>query len=282
MAILRDIALGKYVAGRSPIHRLDPRTKLTGVVLWMTAALAVQGVPPVATFAVLVAGAAALSGLPAGLLWRNLRSFLWLLTITALLHAAMTPGQLLWHIPWLEVNVTQEGLQQATIFTLRLAAVVTAASLLTLTTSPLELTDGIERLLGPFRRIGLPAHELAMMISIALRFIPVLAEEAERLQKAQMARGAEFGGHPIARARKLVPLLVPLFLSAFARADRLAVAMEARGYRGGEGRTRFRDLRFGRLDAGAALCCLGGVGLMWSSRLWMPGLSLTGSLTGSP
>ncbi len=263
MPILGDIALGKYVAGTSILHRLDPRTKLLVVVLWMSAALASHGVAPVVAFCLFILATASLSRLPAGLLLRNLRSFLWLLLMTASLHALMTPGHLLWHVPWLDLDVTHEGLQAAAIFTLRLGAVVTAASLLTLTTSPLELTDGIERLLRPFRRIGVPAHELAMMISIALRFIPVLAEEAERLQKAQMARGAEFGGHPVARARKLVPLLVPLFLSAFARADRLAIAMEARGYRGGEGRTQYRQLAYRRADALATFVCVCGCGAMW-------------------
>jgi len=263
MPLLGDIALGKYVPGSSILHGLDPRTKLLAVMLWMTAALASHGVAPSATFCVFIIAAACLSRLPGSLFLKNLRSFLWLLMMTVLLHAFMTPGNLLWHVPWLDLNITHEGLQAAAIFTLRLGAVVTTAALLTLTTSPLELTDGIERLLRPFRRIGVPAHELAMMVSIALRFIPVLAEEAERLQKAQMARGAEFSGHPVARARKLVPLLVPLFLSAFARADRLAIAMEARGYRGGQGRTQYRQLSYRTGDAVATLVCLFGCGIMW-------------------
>lgn len=265
MALLGNIALGKYLPGDSVLHRLDPRTKLLGVLAWMSAALASQAVAPVAVFCGLIVLTAALSRLAPGVLLMNLRAFVWLLVVTALMHAAMTPGQILWHVPWLELNVTRQGLEAAAMFTLRLGAVVTAASLLTLTTSPLALTDGLERLLRPARRLGLPAHELAMMVSIALRFIPVLAEEAERLQKAQMSRGADFGGHPVARARKLVPLLVPLFLSAFARADRLAIAMEARGYRGGEGRTQFRQLRFGAADVVAACLCAGGCGLMWGA-----------------
>lgn len=262
MPLLGDIALGKYVGGDSVLHRLDPRTKLIAIVLLMGTALASRGLSPILVFGALVAGAAVLSRLPTGLLVRNLRSFLWLLAVTALLHAFMTPGRLLWRIPWLELIVTHEGLQAAFLFTARLATVVTAATLLTLTTSPLELTDGIERLLRPLRRFRVPAHELAMVVSIALRFIPVLAEEAERLQKAQMARGAEFGGGPIARARKLIPLLVPLFLSSFARADRLAIAMEARGYRGGEGRTQLRQLRLSRLDAAAGVLTGAALGLI--------------------
>lgn len=250
MPFLGNIALGKYVAGDSPLHRLDPRTKLVTVTVMMTVALASGGLAPVCAFGLFVLFAAGLSRLPPALLARNLRSFLWLLAITALLHAFNTPGQPVWRVPWLDLQTTQEGLESAALFTVRLATLVTAAALLTLTTSPLELTDGLERLLRPLRRLRVPSHELAMTISIALRFIPVLAEEAERLQKAQMSRGAEFSGGPVRRARKLVPLLVPLFVSAFARADRLAVAMEARGYRG-EGRTSYRQLRLGRLDAAA-------------------------------
>ncbi|MCY3737311.1 MAG: energy-coupling factor transporter transmembrane protein EcfT [Gemmatimonadaceae bacterium] len=267
MPLLGNIALGKYVAGDSPLHRLDPRTKLVTVTVMMTVALASQGLAPVCAFGLFVLCAAGLSRLPPALLARNLRSFLWLLLITALLHAFNTPGELAWRVPWLDLQTTREGLESAALFTLRLAAVVTAAALLTLTTSPLELTDGLERLLRPLRRLRVPSHELAMMISIALRFIPVLAEEAERLQKAQMARGAEFSGNPVRRARKLVPLLLPLFVSAFARADRLAVAMEARGYRG-EGRTSYRQLRLGRIDAAAALLSAGvAAGILWVGRL---------------
>ena len=151
MPMLGDIALGKYVPGTSVLHRLDPRTKLLSVLLWMTAALASHGVPPVLAFCTFIVATACLSRLPPVLLLRNLRSFLWLLVITALLHALMTPGRLVWHVPWLELNVTEEGLQSAAIFTLRLGAVVTAAAMLTLTTSPMELTDGLERLLRPFR-----------------------------------------------------------------------------------------------------------------------------------
>ena len=266
MPLLGNIALGKYVAGDSPLHRLDPRTKLVTVAAMMTVALASRGLAPVCAFGLFVLFAGGLSRLPPALLARNLRSFLWLLVITALLHAFNTPGEPLWRVPWLDLQTTREGLQSAALFTLRLATVVTAAALLTLTTSPMELTDGLERLLRPLRRLRVPSHELAMTISIALRFIPVLAEEAERLQKAQMARGAEFSGGPVRRARKLVPLLLPLFVSAFARADRLAVAMEARGYRG-EGRTCYRELRLGRLDASAVLLSAGVAGvILWAGR----------------
>jgi energy-coupling factor transport system permease protein len=269
--LLRDIAVGRYVAGTGLLHRLDPRTKLLSLVALMVAALASRDVAPVALFTVFVALVALVGRLPLNILLRNLRSFAWLIGVTALLHLFMTPGTTRWVVPHASLVVTDEGLSAAILFSLRLASVVTAASMLTLSTTPIALTDGLESLLKPFRRLGVPAHELAMMVSIALRFIPVLADEAERLQKAQMARGADFTGGPIRRARRLVPLLVPLFLSAFSRADRLAVAMEARGYRGGDGRTRFRPLQMGRADAGAAiLVVLAVAGQIWLATQGQP------------
>lgn len=274
MALLRDIAVGRYVPGSGFLHRLDPRTKLLALIALMMSALTSRGLLPVTLFTLIITSIALLSRLPLGILLRNLRSFAWLIGVTALLHLFMTPGTVRWVVPHLSLVITEEGLTSALLFSLRLASVVTAASMLTLTTTPMALTDGIESLLRPFRRIGVPAHELAMMVSIALRFIPVLADEAQRLQKAQMARGADFSGGPIRRARKLIPLLVPLFLSAFARADRLAVAMEARGYRGGEGRTRFRPLQLGRIDAIAVVIVIvavsGQIWLTWETWAWEP------------
>ncbi len=265
MALLRDIAVGRYIPGLGFLHRLDPRTKLLSLTALMVTALTTRGLSPVVLFATMITVIALGSRLPAGILLRNLRSFAWLIGVTALLHLFMTPGTVRWVLPHVFLVITDEGLASAGLFSLRLASVVTAASMLTLTTTPLALTDGIESLLRPFRRIGVPAHEMAMMVSIALRFIPVLAEEAQRLQKAQMARGADFTGGPIRRARKLVPLLVPLFLSAFSRADRLAIAMEARGYRGGEGRTRLRPLQLGPMDAMAAVLVI----FVVAGQLWL-------------
>jgi energy-coupling factor transport system permease protein len=169
------------------------------------------------------------------------------------MHGLMSPGAVILRLPLTDLGFSYEGLHFGAFFSLRLAVVVSLASLLTLTTSPIEITDGLERLLGPLRRFGFPAHELAMMVTIALRFIPVLIEEAERLHKAQLARGADFSGGPIRRVRQLLPLLVPLFLAAFARADRLAIAMESRCYRGGKGRTSYRVLELDRRDFRAAI-----------------------------
>ncbi|MEW6750198.1 MAG: energy-coupling factor transporter transmembrane component T [Candidatus Latescibacterota bacterium] len=270
MAILQDITLGRYIPGDSGIHRLDPRTKFLAALVLMAAVLASPGFAPLLLYCAFLALAIRLSGLPARVVLANLRPFIWLFFFTFGLHALLTQGHPVWRIPGAGFVVTREGLALGAFFSLRLAVVVVTASLMTLTTQPMELTQGLERLLAPLRRFGFPAHELAMMVSISLRFIPVLIDEAERLRKAQLARGASFGGGPIRRARSLIPLLVPLFVSAFERADRLALAMESRCYRGGEGRTSYHELRFRRGDwlAGAIvlLVTLGLASLAWRTR----------------
>jgi energy-coupling factor transport system permease protein len=203
-----------------------------------------------------------LSCLPPHMIFNNLRAFRWLLLITFIAHACFTPGQSLAIAGYTLPGLTQEGLVQGMIFTLRLITIMTIAAILMLTTAPLDVSDGLESLLKPLQRFGLPAHELAMMMVIALRFIPTLVEEAERLQKAQMARGADFTGNPIRRARRMTSVLIPLMLSAFKRAEDLAVAMEARCYRGGLGRTHYRNMAMTRNDyiamssvIGLLICC---------------------------
>lgn len=269
MPLLTDITLGRYVAVDSPLHRLDPRTKFLATTGLMMALLTTDGFLPLLLATPFIVLAIGCSRVPPGLVLKNLRPFLWLFFFTIVLHALLTPGATLWHLPYLDRPVTAEGMQLGLFFSARLAAVVLIASLLTLTTTPMALTDGLEKLLSPLRRFGFPAHELAMMVSIALRFIPVLVEEADRLYKAQLARGADFGGNPLRRTRNLLPLLVPLFVSAFSRADRLALAMESRCYRGGEGRTRYRELRFGPGDGWALLVVLlAGLAICGGPRLW--------------
>ena len=256
MAGLNDITLGRYIAAESPLHRLDPRTKVIGTLVLMTAVLVSQGFSSLLTYGLLLALAVPLSRIPVGVVLKNLRPFIWLFGFTLVMWALWPPPlpyTVLWDLPYGDLFVTAEGLQHGAFFALRLSVVIITASLLTLTTSPTELTDGLEKLLNPLRAVGFPAHELAMMVTISLRFVPVLVEEAERLRKAQLARGADFGGGPIRRARSLIPLLVPLFISAFTRADRLALAMESRCYRGGVERTNFRELELGRRDLLAAL-----------------------------
>ena len=185
--------------------------------------------------------------LPLKFIIKGLKPLMFIILITFAINLFLTKGEVLFEIG--PLTITKEGLRQSVFMALRLVFLITGTSLLTLTTSPIALTDGIERLLSPFKKIGLPAHELAMMMTIALRFIPTLLEETDKIMKAQMARGADFeSGNILSRARNLVPLLVPLFINAFRRADELATAMEARCYRGGEGRTRLNELKFRSRD----------------------------------
>lgn len=247
MAFLGDITLGQYVATGSLVHRLDPRTKFFSVFILMLTVLISRSFAFYFALTVFIGVVILLSRLPVSFVLKNLRPFLWLMLLTLCLHMFFTrEGAALFSIG--SVYVTSEGLARGFFFSYRLAVLIVAATLLTLTTSPMELVDGIERMLKPFRRIGLPAHELAMMMAIALRFIPTLIDEADRLRKAQLARGASFSGGLIRKAKSLLPLLIPLFVSAFRRADQLAVAMESRCYRGGEGRTSFKELRLAKND----------------------------------
>ena len=188
--------------------------------------------------------------MPSKFILKGLKPLIFIITITFAINIFMTKGEVLFEIG--PLAITKEGISQAVFMALRLIFLITGTSLLTLTTSPIALTDGIEKLLSPFKKIGLPAHELAMMMTIALRFIPTLLEETDKIMKAQMARGADFeSGNIINRAKNLVPLLVPLFINAFRRADDLATAMEARCYRGGENRTRLNELKFKKIDISA-------------------------------
>lgn len=260
MFSFKDITLGQYVDTRSRIHRLDPRTKLIVILTLMTAVLAVNNfyfliVMTVGCFVLIL-----LAKLPVTLVLKNLRPFLWLFGITFSLHLFFTGGSSLRPFPLYGINITHEGLAGGAFFTCRIAVLIGAAALFTLTTSPTELTDGCERMLNPLRRFKFPAHEMAMIMTISLRFIPTLVEEADRLRKAQRVRGIHFLGGPIKRAKSLVPLFVPLILSAFRRADELAAAMDARCYRGGKGRTHFRELKLSRRDyfalATTGIACL--------------------------
>jgi energy-coupling factor transport system permease protein len=245
--LFKNIVLGQYLPVDSAIHRLDPRTKFAAVVAVMFVTLTVSNLLIYLLLLSWLGLLAVLARLPLGWVFRNLRSFLWLFLFTFLIHLFFTQGQTL---PVVGLG-TVEGFWRGLFFCLRIAILVLSASLLTLTTSPLELTDGLERLLAPLKWLGLSPHALALMLVIALRFIPTFIEEANTIQKAQLARGATFSGNLIRRARSLVPLLVPLFLSAFRRADELAVAMEARNYRTDGPRTSFQQLRFSRSDIGS-------------------------------
>ncbi len=241
--MIKDITIGQYIPAETPVHHLDPRVKIIGTFTFITILFLVGNFPSYLYVAAFIAIILGLSRISVKYLLRGLKPLIVIITLTVLLNVFMTPGEPLFKIfNWLVVS--KEGIYQAGFMGLRLIFLIAGASLLTLTTSPIALTDGIEKLLNPFKRIGVPAHELAMMMTIALRFIPTLLEETDKIMKAQMARGADFEtGNLMARAKAMVPLLVPLFISAFRRADELALAMEARCYRGGDYRTRMKQLK---------------------------------------
>ena len=251
--MLKDITLGQYYPVKSPVHNLDPRIKIILTIAFIVAVFlgsSLWAFFPVAAYIIL---AALLAHLPLKLLLKGIKPLRIILIFTFLLNLFFNAGETVLVEVW-KIRITLEGLLMAIRFSMRLVFLVSGASLLTLTTPPVVLTDGMERLLSPLRKIGFPAHELAMMMSIALRFIPVLLEEADKIMKAQMARGADFeSGNLIQRAKSMVPLLVPLFVSAFRRAGDLAMAMEARCYHGGEGRTRLRVLKLTMNDLYACL-----------------------------
>lgn len=248
MRMFRSVTIGQHIPGDSVIHRLDPRTKILSAMFLIVLLFVVKGFVGYGLVALGLALVIRASRIPWKFVIHGLRPLMVILVLTLTLHLFMTEGRVIFQVWFLKV--TWEGLIRGLMMGTRLVLLILGTSMLTLTTSPMQLTDGIETLLKPGKKIGIPAHELAMMMTIALRFIPTLLEETEKIMKAQMARGADFqSGGIMQRARSLIPLLVPLFVNAFRRADDLAIAMEARGYRGGEGRTKLKELKFQRLDA---------------------------------
>ncbi len=244
---MREITIGQYIPGDSVIHRLDPRTKIIITLAYMILLFALNNFYGYISPVGFIALATILSGISVRYLLKGLKPLVFIIILTFVLNSFMIKGRVIYEIG--PFDITYEGLSQGAFMAIRLILLITGTSILTLTTSPISLTDGIERLLSPFKKIGVPAHELAMMMTIALRFIPTLLEETDKIMKAQMARGADFeSGNLIKRAKNLVPLLVPLFISAFRRADDLAMAMEARCYRGGENRTRMKELKMAFID----------------------------------
>jgi energy-coupling factor transport system permease protein len=246
--MIKDITIGQFIPGDSLLHRADPRTKIVMTLIFMILIFLITtswGFIAVTLFTLL---AVVVSDVPIKYTLRGLKPILVIVLFTAVINIFSTGGRPIWDYGILRY-ITYEGVTIAVKLALRLALIIIGGSLLTFTTTPILLTDGIEKLLNPFRRIGVPAHELAMMMTIALRFIPTLLEETDKIMKAQAARGADFdSGNLISRAKSFIPVLVPLFVSAFRRADELATAMEARCYRGSVGRTRMRQLAFGRAD----------------------------------
>lgn len=244
---MREITIGQYIPGNSLVHRLDPRTKILLTLAYMILLFALNNFYGYIFPVVFLILATILSRISVRYLLKGLKPLIFIITLTFVLNSFMIKGRVIYELG--PLDITYEGLVQGAFMAIRLILLITGTSLLTLTTSPISLTDGIERLLSPFKKVGVPAHELAMMMTIALRFIPTLLEETDKIMKAQMARGADFeSGNLINRAKNLVPLLVPLFISAFRRADDLAMAMEARCYRGGENRTRLKELKMTFID----------------------------------
>ena len=249
--MLKDITLGQYIPGNSVVHRLDPRTKILLMIAYIVAVFIVKRIEmfiPVILFTVLIT---VLAKVPANYMLKALKPMRLLLPLMFVMNLFLIKtGKTI--VDWWIIRIYADGLTNAVFVVLRLATLVCGTSLLTLTTTPIALTDGLEKLLSPLKIIKFPAHELAMMMTVALRFIPTLIEEADKITKAQLARGADFeSGNLMQKAKALIPILVPLFISAFRRADELATAMECRCYQGGEGRTKMKQLHYQRNDFAA-------------------------------
>ncbi|MGN0108272.1 MAG: energy-coupling factor transporter transmembrane component T family protein, partial [Hominilimicola sp.] len=235
--MLKDITIGQFIPGNSPLHKIHPPVKIILTILYITVLFLIDKPVSYIIFTVYTVTLVFISSVPLKVLLRGVKPMLWIFIFTAVLNVFMTPGETIWSLPIFHftLKITKEGLTAGVTMAVRLLYLIIGTSLLTLTTSPLQLTDGIEKLLKPFRKIKVPSHEIAMMMTIAIRFIPTLAEETDKIKKAQTARGADFEtGNIIKRAKAMLPLLIPLFISAFRRADELATAMEARCYNGGE------------------------------------------------
>jgi energy-coupling factor transport system permease protein len=246
--MIRDITIGQYYPADSFIHKLDPRVKIAGTFIFIISLFLVGNFYGYIIATLFLALMIKVSKVPLSFILRGLKAIFFILMLTVLLNMFLTPGENIL-VRLGPIKVSEEGLKLAAFMAVRLMFLIMGSSLLTLTTSPIQLTDGIERLLTPLAKIKVPAHEIAMMMTIALRFIPILLEETDKIMKAQMARGADFEtGGLVKKAKSLIPLLVPLFISAFRRADDLAMAMEARCYKGGEGRTKLKQLKYVRQD----------------------------------
>lgn len=245
--MLKDITLGQYYQTQSVIHRLDPRVKLVGTMVYIISLFLFNQFTGYLIAALFLAMVIKLSKVPFKYMVRGMKSIMFLLCLTVVFNLFLTPGEPL--VQFWKLTITKEGLQISVFMAIRLVFLIIGSSLMTLTTTPNNLTDGMEKLLKPLQKVRVPVHEVSMMMSIALRFIPILMEETDKIMKAQIARGADFeSGNVIKKAKAMVPLLVPLFISAFRRANDLAMAMEARCYQGGEGRTKMKPLVYKKRD----------------------------------
>ena len=266
--MLKDITLGQYYPADSVIHRLDPRVKLVGTLVYLVSLFVFHSVFSYLLAILFLAAVIRISKVPFSFMIRGLKAIFILLMMTVVFNLFLTPGTPLIRI-W-KLTISEEGLRMASLMALRLILLVIGSSVMTLTTTPNDLTDGLEKGLRILKKVHVPVHEIAMMMSIALRFIPILMEETDKIMKAQKARGADFeSGGLIQKAKSLIPILVPLFISAFRRANDLALAMEARGYHGGEGRTKMNPLEYQRRDRIAYLVLLGYLIAMGAASCWM-------------
>lgn len=263
--MFKDIIIGQYVPGKSPLHKMNPPIKIILTILYIVVLFMIDKPISYAVFTIYTITLILISGVPFKMILKGIRPMLWIFIFTAVLNLFMTPGEAVWSLPIFKftLEITKEGIQTGVLMIIRLLYLVIGTSLLTLTTSPLQLTDGIETLLKPLNKIKVPSHEIAMMMTIAIRFIPTLAEETDKIMKAQTARGADFEtGNIIKRAKAMIPLLVPLFISAFRRADELATAMEARCYNGGTNRTKMKETHMGVIDVKAIFVFLVGAAIL--------------------
>lgn len=245
--MLKDITIGQYFPGTSPIHRMDPRGKIIFMAIYIVELFLAGNLQAMAVSAVFILCCYKISGIPIRMMLKSIKPVLMLIVFTGVLNMLFVDGNVLFQFGF--IRITDQGVFYAIVMAVRIICLIAGTTLLTYTTSPIVLTDGLERLMEPLNKLHVPVHEISMMMTIALRFIPTLIEETDKIMSAQKARGADFDtGNLFQKARALVPLLVPLFISAFRRADELAIAMECRCYHGGEGRTRLRQLIFVRRD----------------------------------
>lgn len=258
--MIRDITIGQYYPADSILHRLDPRVKFVSTLVYIVSLFVFSSWIGYGAAAVFLMVMIVLSKVPFKFMVKGLKPIMMLLLITMFFNLIFTPGEVIWSF-WI-IKITREGVKLAAKMGIRLIFLIIGASIMTLTTTPNQLTDGLERLMRPLNKIHVPVHEIAMMMSIALRFIPILLEETDKIMKAQMARGADFeSGGLIQKVKNMVPLLVPLFISAFRRANDLAMAMEARCYHGGDGRTQMKPLKYAGRDYIAYLVVLSYLGI---------------------
>ena len=245
--MITDITLGQYLPGNSPLHRLDPRTKIILTLLYMISLFLIDNIPAFILVGMFMFIIVKVSEIPLKFILKSIKPLYFFVIFTAVLNIFMTDGTYLFKYGWIHISL--EGIFTTILMSMRIILLVGGSSLLTYTTSPIVLTDGIEQLLKPLEKIKFPAHELSMMMTIALRFIPTIIEETDKIIKAQTARGADFDtGGLIKKAKAMIPLLIPLFVSSFRRADELALAMECRGYHGGAGRTKLKQLKYKKAD----------------------------------